>query len=154
MEVSIHLSASSRDEINEILANVLANTYLLFIKTQFYHWNVTGPHFFSYHKMFEEQYEELFEAIDGLAERIRALGMYAEGSTKAFQQRQFIDEDDKIHSAKDMIHQLVKSHEQIIGYLREKLPKVEELHDGATADLINKRLDTHEKTAWMLRSHI
>lgn len=154
MDVSINLSGQDREEICEILANVLANTYILFLKTQNFHWNVTGSDFFSYHKMFEEQYEELFDAIDVLAERIRALGLYAEGSFSAFLKRGFIEEEKEVHPAKEMIIRLIKDHEKIISYLRDHLPKVEKLHDGATSDLINKRLDVHEKAAWMLRSHV
>jgi starvation-inducible DNA-binding protein len=154
MEISINLSGSAREEICEILADILANSYLLFLKTQYYHWNVEGEHFRSLHKLFEDQYEELFKAIDIIAERIRSLGLYAEGSFSAFQKRGFVQEDGKIHPANDMIADLVKDHEKIIGYMRQHLPKVEQMHDGATADLINKRLDTHEKTAWMLRSHL
>ena len=92
------------------LSQHLADTYILYLKTQNFHWNVTGPHFHSLHEMFEEQYEALAEAIDVLAERIRALGQVAPGSFAQFQKLSTLKEAAGVPSANDMLKQLLSYH--------------------------------------------
>ena len=148
------LDEVKRKEICEILSKVLANTYSVFLKTQNFHWNVTGKEFYSLHIMFEKQYEELFEAIDEIAERVRSLGGHPEGSFEAFAKLADIQGEKQILSAPEMMKQLLRDHETHICHMRKHLPFVEEAEDGATADMLNKRLAIHEKTAWMLRSSL
>lgn len=148
----ISLKKEDREELCCILQKLLASSYTLYLKTQNFHWNVTGPDFHSYHLMFQSQYEELAEAIDEMAERIRALGYFPEGSFESFIKMSLIKGINKLLSSMKMIEVLLHDHETLIGYLREKLPFSEQVEDGATADFINSRLAVHEKTAWMLRS--
>ena len=152
--MKIGLEKKDCQTLAAILSKVLASTYSLYTKTQHYHWNVTGPDFYSLHLMFQSQYEELAETIDEMAERIRALGEFPHGSLALFAKESLIkDEHNKELKAPEMLKRLLADHETLICYLRESLPTAEKLEDGATADFINKRLATHEKVAWMLRSH-
>lgn len=153
-QLKIGLEAGERKKICDFLNKLLASTYTLYLKTQNYHWNVKGMHFFSLHILFEKQYEELAESIDEMAERIRSLGHFAEGSFESYAKLSVIKGDDSRPSAPTMIENLLKDAEAIICFLRENLAFAEKVHDGATADFINKRLAVHEKASWMLRSHL
>lgn len=141
-------------KVSEGLASVLADTYTLYLKTQNYHWNVTGPRFHELHKMFEDQYSEMAEAVDEIAERIRALGHRAPGTFKEFLELSSITEEERILSADNMIISLVESHEAVSRKSREVVQIAAEFKDEASADLLSARIKTHEKTAWMLRSII
>lgn len=154
MELHIGLDELKRKEICETLSKVLAHTYAIFLKTQNFHWNVTGKEFYALHIMLEKQYEELFEAIDEIAERIRALGGHPEGSFEAFAALSDIKGERQLVSAPEMLKKLVSDHERHVCHMRKHLPFIEEAGDGASADMINKRLAVHEKSAWMLRSSL
>lgn len=146
------LSAKDREKISEGLSRLLADTYTLYLKTHNFHWNVTGPMFNTLHLMFEQQYNELALAVDAIAERIRALGVYAPGSYKQFSQLTSIKEETGIPSAEEMIAQLVKGQEAVVKTARSVFPAAEKAGDEPTADLLTQRMQIHEKTAWMLRS--
>lgn len=133
---------------------VLANTYTLYLKTQNYHWNVMGPHFNSLHTFFEEQYKELAEAVDEIAERIRALGDNAPGSFAEFNDLKTITEAKTKIDAFTMIKDLIESHEMMIKNLNLILKQAEDEEDDVTQDMIVGRLAAHEKMLWMLRSHL
>ncbi|CAB3774211.1 Dps family protein [Paraburkholderia humisilvae] len=150
--VNIGISDKDRKKIAEGLARLLADTYTLYLKTHNFHWNVTGPMFNTLHLMFETQYTELALAVDSIAERIRALGVFAPGSYKDFGKLSSIAEADGVPSAEDMIRQLVEGQEAVVRTAREIFPVTEAAHDEPTADLLTQRMQTHEKTAWMLRS--
>ncbi len=152
MEINIGMSESERATIAKGLSKLLADSYTLYLKTHNYHWNVTGPMFNTLHKMFEEQYTELAEAVDLIAERIRALGHPAPGSYKAYAGLTSIKEEDGEPDAKEMIRQLVLGQETVARTAREVFPAVEKASDEPTADLLTQRMQVHEKTAWMLRS--
>jgi len=134
------------------LSKLLADSYTLYLKTHNYHWNVTGPMFQSLHLMFEEHYTELALAVDEIAERIRALGQPAPATFREFVQLSSIEEDDGIPKAMDMVAHLVDGHEAVARTARTVVGVAEENDDVATADLGTRRIDLHEKTAWMLRS--
>ncbi|HMQ10361.1 MAG TPA: DNA starvation/stationary phase protection protein [Oligoflexia bacterium] len=134
----------------ETLRQLLADSYTLNLKTQNYHWNVTGPMFSSLHTLFEAQYNEFFAAIDVIAERIKALGDYAPGSYQEYMKLTQIKESTGQLHWKDMVSQLLEGHEKIIATLKKSLAEGE--HDDVSEDLFIGRLDVHEKTAWMLRS--
>ena len=134
------------------LNGVLADTYVLLIKTQAYHWNVVGPLFVSIHKLTEEQYEDLFEAVDDLAERVRALGYPAPSSFTEMVSMTVIREDTENASAQDMIGNLTDDHEQVVTRLRDTAELADELRDAVTADLLTKRMEFHEKAIWMLKA--
>lgn len=154
MTTAIHtgISEAGRTEVANGLARVLADTYTLYLKTHKYHWNVVGPQFNSLHAMFETQYDELALAVDELAERIRALGEIAPGSYREFSELTAIPEDTDHPDANAMVARLVEGHEQAARTIRDKFPAAEGANDQASVDLLTRRLDVHEKTAWMLRS--
>lgn len=152
MEIDIGIGDKKRTKIAEGVKTVLASSYTLYVKTHNFHWNVTGPHFRTFHVMFEEQYTELAPALDLLAERVRSLGHYAPGSFKQFEALSVIKGTDKIPDAMKMVDILRKDHEALIRAARPVLEIASEAGDDSTADLITERLRLHEKTAWMLRS--
>lgn len=152
MMLETGIPEDSRKKISRGLAELLSDSYMLYVKTHNFHWNVTGPQFQTLHTMFEEQYTELAEAIDELAERIRALGEFAPGSFTEFSNLAEVKECSEVPSANEMIKNLVDSHETLIRRARTVIPIADEAHDEATADLVTARIQTHEKTAWMLRS--
>jgi starvation-inducible DNA-binding protein len=134
------------------LAGVLSDTYTLALKTQNYHWNVTGPDFYSLHGMFEAQYDELFEAADTIAERIRALGFPAPGSFKEFQALTAVQEASGRTAASDMVRDLAAGHRVAARSAKRALAAAEKEDDQATVDLMVERITAHEKAAWMLDS--
>ncbi len=154
MEIDIGIPETERRKIAEGLSHLLADTYTLYLKTHNYHWNVTGPLFNTLHLMFEEQYNELALAVDQIAERIRALGVTAPGSYKAYAVLTSIEEEEGVPMAEDMVANLVKGHEAVVKTARRVFPTVEEAHDEPTADLLTQRMQVSEKVAWMLRSLI
>ncbi|WP_265767551.1 Dps family protein [Fodinibius salsisoli] len=154
MEINIGISEENRKAIADELSKVLADSYMLYLKTHNYHWNVTGELFHSLHEQFEEQYTELAEAIDEIAERIRALGYRAPGTFKEFNELTSIDEDTEEPEALEMVRRLALGNEQILRTARKALKPANEAEDEATVDLLTQRLDIHAKTAWMLRSHL
>lgn len=152
MKINTGLNEKNRQSVAEKLSVFLADTYLLYLKTQNFHWNITGPDFYPLHKMLEEQYEQLANATDELAERIRSLDFPAPASFTEFLKLTQLKEASKKLTAKEMISHLLADHETIIREGRKVIAHAQDVHDEASADLIIKRLDEHEKTAWMLRS--
>lgn len=150
--MDIGINKKDRIQTAEGMSHLLADSYTLFLKTHNYHWNVTGPMFRTLHLMFEEQYTELFTAVDLIAERIRSLGSQAPGSYKQFAQLSRVADDEGQLDAEGMIKSLIKAHETVIRTAREIFPQAESVNDQVSLDLLTQRLDTHEKTAWMLRS--
>lgn len=150
--MDIGINENDRKKIAEGLSHLLADTYTLYLKTHYFHWNVTGPMFNTLHLMFETQYTELAAAVDVIAERIRALDFYAPGTYREFVKLSSIAESDSVPNAQDMIRELVAGHEAVVRTARSIFPTAEEVSDEASADLLTQRLQLHEKTAWMLRS--
>jgi len=152
MQINIGLSETQRKQISDGLNKLLADSYTLYLKTHNFHWNVTGPMFSTLHLLFETQYSELALAVDLIAERVRALGHYAEASYSQFSKITGIKEEIGHPNAEDMIRQLIEGQEQVVRTARELLSKCEDAHDAPTADLLTQRMEVHEKNAWMLRS--
>ncbi len=154
-DMDIGLNAKSRKEVAQCLSELLADSYLLQLKTQFYHWNVTGENFLNLHLLFEKQYDELAEAVDELAERIRALGHVAPGTFHQFSELTSLEEDIGLPSSwQKMVVNLAEAHETVTRAAREKLEAVQKAEDEGTADILIRRLQAHEKSIWMLRSHL
>ncbi len=141
-------------KIADELKHFLADTYALYLKTQNFHWNVKGADFYSLHKMFEAQYLELAEAVDEIAERLRAIGSYTPASFSQFAQLTSIEEEKNEITAKEMLQKLAKDHESMAQSSLHMIPKAQKAHDEGTADLLIQRSKIHEKTAWMLKSSI
>ena len=150
--IDIGIPEAQRQALAQGLSRLLADNATLYFKTHSFHWNVTGPMFQTLHLMFEQQYNEMWLAMDEIAERIRALGSYAATSWAAIAKAASVEESPEVPAAEEMIRQLVAGHEALIRTARSVLPLAGEASDEVTADLVTQRLQVHEKTAWMLRS--
>ncbi|MBI4372279.1 MAG: DNA starvation/stationary phase protection protein [Candidatus Omnitrophica bacterium] len=152
--IDIGVDQSARRHVVEGLSKFLADTYALYVKTQNFHWNVTGPLFPALHKFFEEQYQELALAVDVLAERIRALGYIAPGTFRDFIRLTSIEEEPDLPDAGGMTRSLMEGHELLSKKARILLTKADDEEDQATVDLLADRIRAHDKAAWMLRSSL
>ncbi len=150
--VDIGINPKQRARIAHGLSRMLADTYLLYLKTHNFHWNVEGPMFQTLHTMFMGQYTEAWNAIDPIAERIRALGHYAPGTYREYLKLGSIKETEGVPRAEKMVRLLIEAQESVVKTAREVLPVAEEANDQPTLDLLTQRMDVHEKNAWMLRS--
>ncbi|MGZ9103910.1 MAG: Dps family protein [Rhodoplanes sp.] len=148
-------NSSTKADVAERLGTVLASTYALRIKTQNFHWNITGPNFIGLHTLLETHYKELDEAIDVVAERIRALDAVAPGSFAAFAEMSHIkDAPAEPPAEKIMLETLVSDHVAVSELCTELSTFADDAEDHATADIMNGRIEAHDKAAWMLRSHL
>lgn len=150
--VDIGIPKKDRESIAKNLSKLLADTYSLYLKTHGFHWNITGPMFNTLHTMFETEYNELWTAADVIAERIRALDVYAPGSYTQFAKLTSIPEETGVPDWKGMVQQLVEGHETAARTARATFKAADKADDQPTADLATQRMQEHEKTAWMLRS--
>jgi len=150
-KIDIGLSEKDRKAIAEGLSHLLADSFTLYLMTHNFHWNVTGPMFNSLHTMFMAQYTEQWNALDVIAERIRALGVKAPGSYEAYQMLGSIAPVKGEPKAMEMVALLVSAQEATARTARSLLPLADKANDQPTMDLLTQRLDLHEKTAWMLR---
>ena len=146
------IGADAREAIAEALSAVLTDTYFLVIKTHIYHWNVVGPMFHAIHEMTEEQYGNMFEAADEIAERIRALGHHAPIADAAGPGQAAVSTATGAKTAHDMIADLIKDHEAAIRKMREAADMAEDADDFVSHDLLVERMTYHEKVVWMWRS--
>jgi len=152
-QLSIGITDKAREEIVSILGKILADEYVLYTKTRNYHWNVVGPHFSEYHKLFAEQYGSLDDDIDEIAERIRSLGEKTPSTLVEFSKSSRIQEHPGAYQdALAMVSNLLSDHEAIIRALRSDIESCEKHGDAGTTDFLTGLLEKHEKTAWMLRS--
>ena len=152
MAIDIGIPDKDRARIAHGLSRMLADTYLLYLKTHNFHWNVEGPMFQTLHTMFMEQYTEAWNAIDLIAERIRALGHYAPGTYKEYLKLGSIKETDGVPKAEQMVKLLIQAQESVTRTARAVLPVADDANDQPTLDLLTQRMNVHEKNAWMLRS--
>lgn len=148
------LTSDERAEVARELSKVLADSYALYLKTHGYHWNVRGPEFFALHGLFQQQYNEIWAALDDIAERIRALGELAPQSPSAFANLTSIKDGDPEKDAREMLRDLISDHGVVIATARAALDVADEIGDEASVDLMTQRLAAHEKAAWMLRSSL
>ena len=153
-QIDTGFTDAQREAIAQELSKVLADSYAVYQKTHGYHWNVRGPEFFSLHGLFQQQYTEIWTALDDIAERIRALGELAPQSGSAFGNLTSISEGNPEKTSQEMLSELVRDHGAVIKTARAALKIAEEAGDEATVDLMTQRLAAHEKAAWMLRSSL
>jgi starvation-inducible DNA-binding protein len=151
-KIDIGISDADRKAIADGLGKVLADSYTLYLQTHNFHWNVEGPMFNTLHLMFMDQYTELWNALDVIAERIRALGHPAPGTYGQFVKLASIREVDGVPEALEMVRLLVQGHEAVARTARAAFAAAEKSSDQSTLDVLTQRLQIHEKTAWMLRS--
>lgn len=140
--------------IIEDLRLVVADTYALIAQTHLCHWNVRGPSFFSLHAAFEEQYNELFGAVDEIAERIRAKGALAPGGLSNLANMAGIEELAEDSTAEEMVRHLADANEKLLKDLKAASKRAAEIGDSETEDMMIARIQVHEKTVWMLRSFL
>ncbi|MEC9343988.1 MAG: DNA starvation/stationary phase protection protein [Pseudomonadota bacterium] len=153
-QMNTGLDAEYRSEMAETLTDILSDTYRLTIKSHVYHWNVVGPLFKPLHELTEEHYNDLFEAADVIAERIRAIGHLA--PERLAQATKFAPPSTSMSdlTAEAMVADLVEDHEFAVRAMREAGVKADENRDLVTADMLTARLTFHEKALWMLRAHL
>lgn len=154
MPIDIGLTDEQRAQSVDALKKLLGETYALYAKTHGYHWNVTGPRFNALHTMFELQYNELWAALDEIAERIRSLDHFAPGSPGEMTDLATIKPDNGIPDADEMVANLAKGHEAVSRAAKQGIEVAEEVGDAVTVDLMTQRATIAEKTAWMLRASI
>jgi starvation-inducible DNA-binding protein len=152
MVAQLDPTASKKADCVAALSGVLADTYVLYLKTHNFHWNVEGPRFRSLHQMFEEQYQTLWRSIDEIAERIRALGQYAPGTSAKFKALAAVKETEAIPKCDDMLRQLIVDNETVMDTINVGLRAAQSAGDEATVSLLSDRLAYHEKQLWMMRS--
>lgn len=148
------MDEEQRAAVSGALNKVLADTFVLYLKTQNFHWNYHGVEFYPFHLLFQKQYEELAEANDEIAERIRALGYFVDATTSSFKKISSIKEEHKVIASHEMVEQLIQGHETVIREWRNLSALAEGNNDPATVDMAGRRLNAHEKFAWMLRSSL
>lgn len=151
-DIDIGIPEPQRKEIANGLSRLLADTYTLYLTVHGFHWNVTGPLFQQLHLVFEGQYTELWQAVDVIAERIRALGFYAPASYQQLVELSSIKTPNDVPAAEDMVKVALHGYEAVAKTARTVLPLADKANDQVTSDLVTQRLQVHEKTAWMLRS--
>ena len=154
MEPNVGLVKKTREQESSGLGLLLADTYTLYLKTQFCHWNVRGAEWYPLHLLFESHYKEMAEAVDVIAERIGALGFFVDASLASFKAKTKIKEDAHSGSSKDFIVSLLDGHETIIRQVRELIDGADRDRDALTVDLLVHRLGAHEKMAWFLRNYL
>lgn len=152
INIDIGINEEGRHKISHGLSVLLADSYTLYLMTHNFHWNVTGPQFNGLHNMFMLQYMEQWNALDLIAERIRALGYQAPGTYQAFSSLTSINEVTGSPKAMEMVAHLLEAQESVARTAKNLLPLVDQFNDQPTADLLTQRINVHEKTAWMLRS--
>ena len=153
IKANVGLSDKNAKEISAILNKLLADEVLLYSKTRNYHWNVTGPNFGQLHKFFEDQYNEIAEIADSVAERVRQLGHFAVGTLSGFLKITNLTEGQDTPDDQAMIRNLLDDHETIIRIVRKAIDDVsQKWKDQGTADFLTGLMESHEKTAWMLRA--
>jgi starvation-inducible DNA-binding protein len=140
------------EKVAKALSDTVADTYRLIFKTHAYHWNVEGPLFYSIHKLTEEQYEEMFDAVDEMAERVRALGQLTPATLKAIIEMSVVEDLGELPSARTMVEDLAKDHQRVAHRMHAAIDIAESGNDDVTADLLTARSAFHEKAAWMLRA--
>lgn len=154
MNIDIGLSETNRDAAITALKTVLGETYALYSKTHGYHWNVTGPNFQALHDMFMTQYTDLWEALDTIAERIRALGAFAPGSASEILDAASIRPDNGVPDAATMVSNLARGQETLAKAIRNAIASAEQAGDDVTVDLLIQRATIADKSAWMLRASL
>lgn len=154
MGIEIGLSEAEREQSATALKRLLGETYALYVKTHGYHWNVTGPRFQALHAEFMTQYQELWAALDEIAERIRALGVFAPGSSAEMLEFATITADNGVPDAESMLANLVRGHETVARAARDGIAIASEARDDVSVDLLTQRATIADKTAWMLRSSL
>lgn len=148
------LDENKINRMTAMLKVLLSSTFVLYVKTLNFHWNMRGAQFFLYHRLLEEQYKELSEGIDDMAERMRQLGRYSPGSMQEFLENSYIKEEGPTLSQEEMVRSLVRDNEALEESIHSINHYADTILDQGTSDLLNERIRAHSKNAWLLRSHL
>jgi starvation-inducible DNA-binding protein len=156
MQAKIGITTENVEKVVHVLKIILADEFILYTKTRNAHWNIETSNFYSMHKFFEGQYEQLDELIDDVAERIRALGHQAPATLKSYLELTHLTENsNQKNDSAGFISPLLEDHESIVARLRENINHFAVgLNDLGTSDFITGLMEKHEKMAWMLRAHL
>lgn len=154
MKTNYGISNEAVECLTDLIHRILADNYVLYVKTLNCHWNIEDPRFIALHEMLDDQYTKIAANGDELAERIRIMGKKVSGSLKFFLQNSTLPEIETDLSGEQMIEELARSHENVIELLRKTVAAAEDANDPGTVDMITGILRFHEKTAWFLRSHL
>jgi starvation-inducible DNA-binding protein len=155
MKVNIGITDKNRQAVAAALNELLADEHILYNKTRDYHWNIEGPSFMEFHKLYEGQYNELAEMIDDIAERIRAIGHFAEGRLKEILKLATLDEPETPTGQGEQIANLLGDHEILISRARKLIGDfADKYKDAGSSDFVTGIMKQHEKMAWMLRSYL
>ena len=141
-----------KNELIKALEGILANTYILYLKTQNYHWHVKGPNFKAFHALFEEQYIDLADAVDTIAEQILMMGHRAPANFKAFESLREIKDGDSSLDANSMVKSLADDNDTLLKALHKALTLCEGVHEEGAENVLSDRVNAHEKARWMLRA--
>jgi len=140
------------DDLVEKTKEVLANTFVLYMKAHSYHWNVIGSDFPQLHKFFGKLYEELHDAVDVLAEQLRQLDSFAPATLSRMVELSTIEEDEKIPTAVNMVNNLITANEKVIDSIKDCYKMAEQLEMYAHSNILQDRLSAHVKHNWMLKA--
>ena len=156
MKAQIGIKPGDSVQVADSLNRLLADEHVLYIKTRNAHWNVEGHDFYMQHKFFEEQYTQLEEMIDQVAERIRSIGHFSEATMQDFLKLTHLNEQSREkNDSVGFIRDLLEDHQSIIIHIRENIDRyAQEWHDHGSSDFITGMMEAHEKMAWMLRAHL
>lgn len=142
------------DKLIEDMKVVLATMFAFYLKSHYFHWNVIGKDFVQLHEFFGNLYESIFDSIDNIAEHIRALGEFAPGSFKRYQELSEIKDELGVPEAEEMISRLLKDNQKVINVLNIAFKSATAANKQGLANFLSERIDAHEKHAWMLSSII
>lgn len=155
MKANIGISENNLQSVAKRLNQILADEYILYTKLRNYHWNVEGSNFMELHKLYEDQYTGIDEAIDEIAERVRMLGHYAEGRLVDFLKLTSLLETESTNNPKTQLENLLSDHETIIRGLRDDITRFsDEYRDLGNADFVTGLMEKHEKWAWFVRAYL
>lgn len=156
IKVNDGLTSEQQTGVVELLKYALADQHVLYMRMRNYHWNITGPQFQSLHLLIEKQYDQIAEAIDDTAERIRQYGAFAPGTLKEMLELARLDEEPGVvPSAREMVANLVADHEAVIRQLREDTKTAGDTYgDISVEDYFTQLVQAHQKMAWLLRAHL
>lgn len=140
------------EKLIELMKRALADTFAMYLKAQYYHWNVEGPDFKQYHDLFSDVYGNVYGAVDPMAEEIRALDAYAPGSLGRFQDLTTIDDENTVPAALEMVKRIADDNQKVLMTVQAARDKADELGQNGLVNFLEDRLDQHKKLAWMLRA--
>ncbi len=154
LPVRTNVERHDREVLSELLGRALASTYVLYHKTHAFHWNVTGPLFYAVHNLTDAQYKDMAEAVDQIAERVRAIGFPTPIGLSRYARESMVEDVLEFPDTGTMVQQLARDHQTLAEQLREIVKVAEDADDVYTADLLTSRIGFHEESAWMLNALI